>query len=59
EKWIKEAYRSRNRIGKQNRAKTPRICVEEHAYAWYIKSNPRRSNSVTLRRGDQAHPLHS
>ncbi|MED6141924.1 hypothetical protein PIB30_108307, partial [Stylosanthes scabra] len=42
-----------------NRAKTPCICVEEHAYACYIKSSPRLSNSVTLRRGNQAHPLHA
>ncbi|MED6226933.1 hypothetical protein PIB30_108667, partial [Stylosanthes scabra] len=55
----KEACRSRNRNGKQNRAKTRRICVEEHAYACYIKSSPRLSNSVTLRRGNQAHPLHA
>ncbi|MED6176618.1 hypothetical protein PIB30_089942 [Stylosanthes scabra] len=33
------------------RAETPRICVEEHAYACHIKSSPRLSNSVTLRRG--------
>ncbi|MED6112871.1 hypothetical protein PIB30_065681 [Stylosanthes scabra] len=37
EKWRNEAFRSRNGIGKQNRTKTPRICVEEHAYACYIK----------------------
>ncbi|MED6166396.1 hypothetical protein PIB30_108840, partial [Stylosanthes scabra] len=35
---------------RQNRAKTPCICVEEHAYACYINSSPRLSNSVTLRR---------
>ncbi|MED6202509.1 hypothetical protein PIB30_106321 [Stylosanthes scabra] len=46
-------------IGKQNRAETPRICVEEHAYACYIKSSPRLSNSVTPRRGNQAHPQHA
>ncbi|MED6141259.1 hypothetical protein PIB30_101574, partial [Stylosanthes scabra] len=28
----------------------------EHAYACYIKSSPRLSNSVTLKRGNQAHP---
>ncbi|MED6140375.1 hypothetical protein PIB30_092536, partial [Stylosanthes scabra] len=44
---------------RQNRAKAPRICVEEHAYACYINSSPRLSNSVTLRRGNQAHPLHA
>ncbi|MED6189436.1 hypothetical protein PIB30_095986, partial [Stylosanthes scabra] len=30
-----------------------------HAYACYIKSSPRLSNSVTLRHGNQAHPLHA
>ncbi|MED6142023.1 hypothetical protein PIB30_109366, partial [Stylosanthes scabra] len=38
---------------RQNRAKIPRICVEEHVYACYINSSPRLSNSVTLRRGNQ------
>ncbi|MED6154283.1 hypothetical protein PIB30_110803, partial [Stylosanthes scabra] len=32
-------------------AETPRICVEEHAYACHIKSSSRLSNSVTLRHG--------
>ncbi|MED6177175.1 hypothetical protein PIB30_095517, partial [Stylosanthes scabra] len=31
---------------------TPRICVEEHAYAYYIKPNPRLGKSITLRRGN-------
>ncbi|MED6191166.1 hypothetical protein PIB30_113485, partial [Stylosanthes scabra] len=32
---------------------------EHHAYACYIKSIPRLSNSITLRRGNQAHPFHA
>ncbi|MED6166492.1 hypothetical protein PIB30_109905, partial [Stylosanthes scabra] len=42
---------------KEKQKKAPRICVEEHAYACYINSSPCLSNSVTLRRGNQAHPL--
>ncbi|MED6166473.1 hypothetical protein PIB30_109652, partial [Stylosanthes scabra] len=38
---------------------TPRICVEEHAYACDFKTSPRLSNSVTLRRGNQDHPQHA
>ncbi|MED6115274.1 hypothetical protein PIB30_088855, partial [Stylosanthes scabra] len=51
EKRRKEACRARNEVWKQSRARTPRICVEEHAYACYNKPNPRLSNSITLRRG--------
>ncbi|MED6220639.1 hypothetical protein PIB30_046726 [Stylosanthes scabra] len=39
------------KFGSKSRARTPRICVEEHAYACYNKPNPRLSNSITLRRG--------
>ncbi|MED6202632.1 hypothetical protein PIB30_107464, partial [Stylosanthes scabra] len=49
-----EAKKMKKQNWKQNRAENPRICVEEHAYACYIKSGPRLSNSVTLRRGNQA-----
>ncbi|MED6140085.1 hypothetical protein PIB30_089814, partial [Stylosanthes scabra] len=49
----------KNEERKQNRARTPRRCVEEHAYACYIKSIPRLSNSIMLRRGNQAHPFHA
>ncbi|MED6187917.1 hypothetical protein PIB30_081134 [Stylosanthes scabra] len=33
--------------------------MEEDAYACYIKSIPRLSNSITLRRGNQAHLFHA
>ncbi|MED6214956.1 hypothetical protein PIB30_108446 [Stylosanthes scabra] len=54
-----EAKKMKKQNWKQNRAEVPRICVEEHAYACYIKSSPCLSNSVTLRRGNQAHPQHA
>ncbi|MED6165401.1 hypothetical protein PIB30_099199, partial [Stylosanthes scabra] len=40
------------KFGKKSRARTPRICVEQHAYACNIKPNPRLGKSVTLRRGN-------
>ncbi|MED6141665.1 hypothetical protein PIB30_105702, partial [Stylosanthes scabra] len=48
----KEACRVRNEVWKQSRARTPRICVEEHAYACDTKPNPRLGKSITLRRGN-------
>ncbi|MED6161381.1 hypothetical protein PIB30_060280 [Stylosanthes scabra] len=43
--------KKKNEVWKQSRARTPCICVEEHAYACYNKPKPRLSNSITLRRG--------
>ncbi|MED6152040.1 hypothetical protein PIB30_088137 [Stylosanthes scabra] len=47
----KGSLQSKKRSLEENRARTPRICVEEHAYACYNKPKPRLSNSITLRRG--------
>ncbi|MED6178600.1 hypothetical protein PIB30_109160, partial [Stylosanthes scabra] len=51
-KWkkFKEEQKEEKLKKDKTRAKAPRICVEEHAYACYINSSPRRSNSITLRR---------
>ncbi|MED6165763.1 hypothetical protein PIB30_102689, partial [Stylosanthes scabra] len=48
----KGSLQSKKRSWKQSRARTPRICVEEHAYACYINPNPRLGKSITLRRGN-------
>ncbi|MED6115557.1 hypothetical protein PIB30_091804, partial [Stylosanthes scabra] len=44
---------------KKREERTPRICVEEHAYACYTYFNPRLGNSITLRRGNSLHQSHA
>ncbi|MED6214788.1 hypothetical protein PIB30_106743 [Stylosanthes scabra] len=44
---------------KKREERTPRICVEEHAYACYTYFNSRLGNSITLRRGNSLHQSHT
>ncbi|MED6214625.1 hypothetical protein PIB30_104952, partial [Stylosanthes scabra] len=49
--------KKRNEEAKQS--KTPRICVEEHAYACCSYPNPRLSKPTTLRRGNSLNQSHA
>ncbi|MED6129177.1 hypothetical protein PIB30_105320, partial [Stylosanthes scabra] len=55
----KEACRAGNEVWKQSKARTPRICVEEHAYACYYILIPAYATLSRLGVAPWPHPFHT